>query len=77
LFRLAGKAAFCEGDYEAAEQCYEKAVDLDPSKLGAWEGLAEVQSVCARHDQAAETYNHLVRTFLTPFHHVVPFWDLF
>jgi len=44
-------------DLAAAEEAFRKAVDLDPTLVGAWEGLANVYEVQDKYALAIETLN--------------------
>lgn len=58
--RVAGRAAYHKGELALAESEYQSAIDTDPDKLPAWEGLANVQMAYGDTQAAAETYIRLV-----------------
>ena len=61
LHSLAGRAAYFLGELQAAEEELQRAIEIDPEELRAYEGLANVQMGVNNAAEGAKTYELLVR----------------
>jgi len=58
--RLSGTHALLQGDRKSAEQKFERAIELDPENLAAYEQLAQIQQADGRLTETLETYRRAI-----------------
>jgi tetratricopeptide (TPR) repeat protein len=56
LVQLQGEAALYNGDHTTAEASFQRAIELDPNDLSAYEKLARYLMVTGRPDEVVRTY---------------------
>lgn len=57
---LLGKALFCGNQYDHAQTAYRRAVDLNPSAVRAWQGLAELYEASENFDKVLEACESII-----------------
>ncbi len=56
LVQLQGEVALYSGDHQAAEASFQRAIELDPNDIAAYEKLARYMMVTGRPDEVTKTY---------------------